>query len=316
MNLVAGMISIGVVALGAGPACGQNYPTKPIRVLSAEVGGGADFVARMVAQRISGPLGKQVVVENRPSRLIGDIALSATPDGYTLLLASSTFMFAPLFDKTSYDPIKDFAPISMLATAPNILVVHPSVPAKSVKELVALAKAKPGTLNYGSGGTGSSLHLAAELFKQMAHVDITRIAYKGAGPAMNDLIGGQVQIVFATAGTVTAHIKSGRVRALAVTSLKPSPLAPDLPTVAASGVPGYEIEAIYALVAPAKTPPAINKRLNQVIVQALNDTDLKEKFLNAGIEAASSSPAELDARTKSEIAKIRKLIKDQGIKVN
>ena len=315
-RVAAAMISIGVMALGAGPVCGQSYPTKPIRVLSAEVGGGADFVARLIAQRISGPLGRQVVVENRPSRLIGEIASKATPDGYTLLLASSTFLFAPLFGETPYDPVKDFSPISMLAKAPNIVVVHPSVPVTSIKELIALAKAKPGALNYGSGGTGSSLHLAAELFKQMAGVNITRIAYKGAGPAMNDLIGGQVQIVFATAGTVSSHVKSGRLRALAVTSLKPSALAPGLPTVAASGVPGYEIEAIYALEAPTKTPAAIIKQLNQVIVMALNDADLKEKFLNAGIEVASSSPGELAAKIKSEIAKITKLIKDQDIRVN
>jgi tripartite-type tricarboxylate transporter receptor subunit TctC len=315
-RLVAAMISIGLMVLGAGVVCGQNYPNKPIRILSAEVGGGADFVARIVAQHISGPLGRQVVVENRPSRLIGEIALKATPDGYTLLLASSTFLFAPLFGETPYDPVKDFLPISMLAKAPNVIVVHPSVPVTSVKELIALAKARPGALNYGSGGTGSSLHLAAELFKQMAGVDIARIAYKGAGPAMNDLIGGQVQMVFATAGSVTAHVKSGRLKALAVTSLQPSALTPGLPTVAASGVPGYEVEAIYALVAPAKTPAAIIKQLNQVIVLVLNEADLKEKFLNAGIEAAPNSPVELAAKIKSEIAKIARLIKDEGIRAN
>lgn len=310
------MISAGLAVLGPGVACGQNYPNKPIRILSAEAGGGADFVARFVAQSVSGPLGRQVVVENRPSRLIGEIAVRATPDGYTLLLASSTFLFAPLFGETHYDPVKDFSPVSMLAKAPNVLVVHPSVPVTSVKELIALAKARPGALNYGSGGTGSSLHLAAELFKQMAGVDLARIAYKGAGPAMNDLIGGQVQIVFATAGSVTAHVRSGRLRALAVTSLEPSALAPGLPTVAASGVPGYEMEAVYALVAPAKTPVAVIKQLNRVIVLALGQADLKEKFLNAGIEVATSPPGELAAKIRSEIAKIARLIKDQGIRAS
>jgi tripartite-type tricarboxylate transporter receptor subunit TctC len=310
------MISAGIAVSGPGIAFGQSYPTKPIRVLSAEVGGGADFVARLVAQRISGPLGRQVVVENRPGRLIGDILVKATSDGYTLLLASSTILFAPLFGETLYDPVKDFSPITMLASAPNIIVVHPSVPATSVKELIALAKARPGKLNYGSGGTGSSLHLAAELFKQMAGVDITRIAYKGAGPAMNDLVGGQVQMVFATAGSATLHVRSGRLRALAVTSREPSVLAPGLPTVAASGVPGYEMEAIYALVAPLNTPPPIIKQLNHVIVLALSQTDVQEKFLNAGIEAASSSPGELGAKIKSEIAKVARLVKDQGIRAN
>ena len=309
------MIFAGSLVL-AGAAIGQNYPYKPVRILSAEAGGGADFVARIVAQRISGPLGRQVVVENRPARLIGEIVAKATPDGYTLLLASSTFLFAPFFGETPYDPVKDFAPISMLAKAPNIIVVHPSVPVASLRELIALAKAKPGALNYGSGGTGSSLHLAAELFNQMAGVDITRIAYKGAGPAMNDLLGGQVQIVFATAGSVSAHVKSGRLKALAVTSPQPSALAPGLPTVAASGVPGYQMEALYSLVAPLKTPAAIIKQLNQVIVQALDQADLKERFLAAGIEAAPGSPGELAARFKSEIAAVGKLVKGSGMRAD
>jgi tripartite-type tricarboxylate transporter receptor subunit TctC len=212
--------------------------------------------------------------------------------------------------------VKDFAPISMLAKTPNIVVVHPSLPVTSVKELIALARAKPGALNYGSGGTGSSIHLAVELFKQMAGVDITRIAYKGAGPALNDLLGGQVQMMFATAGSVTPHVRSGRLRALAVTSPQPSALAPGLPTVAASGVPGYEMEAIYALVAPLNTPAPIIKQLNRVIVQALDQADLKERFLNAGVEAAFGSPGDLAARFKSEIAAVGKLVKDAGIRAD
>jgi len=304
------------MALGAGAACGQNYPYKPVRILSAEVGGGADFVARIVAQRISGPLGRQVIVENRPARLIGEIVVKATPDGYTLLLASSTFLFAPFFGETPYDPVKDFAPISMLAKTPNIVVVHPSLPVTSIRELIALARAKPGSLNYASGGTGSSIHLAAELFKQMAGVDITRIAYKGAGPAANDLLGGQVQMMFATAGFVTPHVKSGRLKALAVTSAQPSALAPGLPTVAASGLPGYSMEAIYALVAPLNTPAPVVRKLNQVIVQALDQTDLKERFLNSGVEADFGTPGELATRIKSEIAAVGKLVKDAGIRAD
>ena len=305
-----------LTALCAGIACAANYPYKPVRILTAEVGGGADFVARVVALRITAPLGRQVVVENRPGRLLGEVLVKATPDGYTLLLASSTILFAPLFGETNYDPVKDFVPISMLATAPNIIVVHPTVPVSSVKELIALAKSKPGQLNYGSGGTGSSLHLAAELFKQMAGVDITRIAYKGAGPAMNDLLGGQVQIVFATAGSVTRYISSGRLKALAVTSARPSPLAPGLPTVAAAGVPGYQMEAMYGLVAPLNTPAAVIKLLNQTVVQALAQPDLKELFLNTGIEAAASTPAELAARIKAEVAAVARLVKDAHIREN
>ncbi len=297
-----------------GVAAAQPYPYKPVRMLSAEVGGGADLAARVIAQRMAVPLGKQVVVENRPGRLIGDMLVKATPDGYTLLLISSTIMFAPLFGETFYDPIKDFAPISMVATNPNVVVVHASVAVNSVKELIALARAKPGQLNYGAAGTGSSIHLAVELFKQMAGVDITRISYKGAGPAVNDLLGGQVQLMFATAGSVMRHVSTGRLRALAVTSARPSPLAPGLPTVAASGLPGYEMVAIYALAAPARTPPAILRQLNQAVVESLADPELKERYLTSGMEAASSSPEALAARVKTEIATVAKLIKTAGIR--
>ncbi len=295
-------------------AFAQPYPYKPIRILSAEVGGGADLAARVIAQRMAVPLGKQVVVENRPGRLIGDMLVKATPDGYTLLLVSSTILFAPVFDHTNYDPAKDFAPISLVATNPNIVVVHSSVAATSIRELIALAKAKPGALNYGSGGTGSSIHLAVELFKQMAGVDITRIAYKGAGPAMNDLLGGQLQLMFATAGSVMRHVSSGRLRALAVTSAQPSALAPGLPTVAAAGLPGYEMVAIYALAAPLKTPAAIVNQLNQTVEQSLREAELKERFLASGMEAQSGSPDALAARIKSEIATVSRLVKNAGIR--
>ena len=253
-------------------------------------------------------------MENRPGRLIGEILVKSTPDGYTLILMSSTTMFAPLFGETNFDPVKDFAPISMVATNPNIVVVHSSVAATSIRELIALAKAKPGQLNYGSGGTGSSIHLAVELFKQMAGVDITRIAYKGAGPAMNDLLGGQVQLMFATAGSVMRHVTTGRLRALAVTSARPSPLAPGLPTVAEAGLPGYEMVAVYALAAPLKTPASIIKKLNDTVAQALTDAELKERFLTSGMEAVSSSPDALAARIKSEIATVARLVKDERIR--
>ena len=306
----------GLMAMSAGMASAQDFPNKPIRIVCAAAGGGADFVARIIAQAISGPLGQPVIVENRPSRLTGEIVAKATPDGYTLLLAGGTFMFAPLLGKMPYDPIQDFSSITMLARAPNVIVVHPSVPAKSVKELIALVKSRPGELNYASGGTGSSLHLAGELFKAMAGVNITRINYKGTGQAISDLVGGQVQMAFSSAATVAPHVKSGRLRALAVTSLQPSPLAPGLPTVTASGVPGYEVESIDYMLAPAKAPAAPIRRLNREIVRILSQTDLKEKFLNAGIEAAPSSPADLAAIMKSEIAKWGKVIKDAGIKAD
>ena len=310
------MLTIAVLLFGNGVASGQSYPTKPIRIIAAEVGGGADVVARIVANSMSVPLGQPVIVENRPASLNGEMVAKATPDGYTLLLASSTFIFAPLFRKEPYDPVKDFSPITMLAKAPNIIVVHPSVPVNSVKELIALAKAKPGVLNYASGGAGSSIHLAGELFKNMAGVDIVRVAYRGSGPALNALLGGQVQVMFATAASAAPHLKSGKLKALAVTGHQPSALVPGLPTVTASGVPGYEFEALYAISAPAKVPAAVIKRLNNDLVRVLNQADFKEKFLNSGVEAAPSSPTELATVIKSEIVKIGKLIKDANIRAD
>jgi tripartite-type tricarboxylate transporter receptor subunit TctC len=309
-------LSILIVAgvAGADGLAAQAYPNKYIRLLAAEAGGGNDLVARLIAQGISQPLGQQIIVENRPARVVGELAAKATNDGYTLLMASSTFLFAPLFEETKYDATKDFSPISMVATAPNILVVHPTVPVKSVQELIALAKSKPGTLNYGTGGTGSSLHLAAELFKQMAGVDIVRINYKGTGPAVNDLLGGQVQMVFATAQAVMQHVGSGRLRALAVTSPQPSALAPRLPTVAASGLPGYEMEALYAILAPAGAPATVIRKLNEVVVHYLTQANVKERLLNIGIESAPGSPRELSERMKSELAKIAELVKTAGMR--
>jgi tripartite-type tricarboxylate transporter receptor subunit TctC len=314
-GLVAAMTA-STLCLASGMAVGQNYPTRPVRIIAAEPGGGADFVARLTSTSISPSLGQPVIVENRPAALNGELVSRAIPDGYTLLLASSTFIYAPLFEKTNYDTLKDFAPISMLAKAPNVVVVHPSVPVNSVKELVALAKAKPGVLNYSSGGTGSSLHLAAELFKQLAHVDIVRVAYKGAGPAMTALLGGEVQVMFATAATVAPNLKSGKLKALAVTGSQPSPLAPGLPTVSASGVPGYQMEALYALVAPLKTQPAVIQRLNSTMLRVLSEPDVKQKFLSSGVEASPSTPKELGNILKNEIAKVGKLIRDTGMKVN
>ncbi len=301
-------------AIAATAVIAQPYPYKPVSILSAEVGGGADLAARVLAQSMSTSMGRQFVVENRPGRLIGEMLAKATPDGYTLLLVSSTILFAPLFGDTSYDPIMDFAPVSMVATNPNIVVVHAAVAATSIRELIALAKARPGALNYGSGGSGSSIHLAVELFKQMAGVDITRIAYKGAGPAMNDLLGGQLQLMFATAGSVMRHVGSGRLRALAVTSAQPSPVAPGLPTVAASGLPGYEMVAVYALAVPLKTPAPVVKQLNAAVAQSLSDAVLKERYLVSGMEAAASTPTVLAARIKSEIATVARLINTAGIR--
>jgi tripartite-type tricarboxylate transporter receptor subunit TctC len=209
--------------------------------------------------------------------------------------------------------VTDFSPISLASKSPNILAVHPSLPSKSVKELIGLAKAKPGQLNYASTATGGANHLSAELFKAMAGVNIVRIAYRGTGPALTALISGEVHLTFTSATAVAPHIKAGRLRGLAVTSAEPTPLAPGLPTVAASGIPGYEVESTDSILGPARMPPPIIKRLNQEIVRVLNQAEIKAKFLNAGVEAAPSSPEQLAATIKSEMAKWGKLIRDAGI---
>lgn len=315
-RIVVWMVSVGMSVLSTGVVTGQDYPGKPIRVVSPGPGGGADFVARFIAQGISGPLGQQVVVENRPAGVIpGQVVSKALPDGYTLLVNGNSFWIAPLMrDNIPYDPVKDFSPIALAVGSPNILVVHSSVAANSVKELIALAKAKPGVLNYASASAGGSVHLSAELFKYMAGVDIVRISYKTSGTSVNALVGGEVQLMFANAPPVVPHVKSGRLRALAVTTLQPSALFPEVPTVAGSGLPGFEVASVYALFAPARTPAAIVNRLNQEVVRFLGRTDVKEKFFAAGVETIGSSPEELAAAMKSEMTRMGKVIREAGIR--
>jgi tripartite-type tricarboxylate transporter receptor subunit TctC len=304
-----------LAGLNAAPIAAQNYPTKPIRIITGDVGGTADVIARIVAQAMTPGLGQQVIVDNRggASGAVATQAVSrAAPDGYTLLFYASALWLAPLMGNVPWDPVKDFAPVSLAASAPNVLVVHPSLPVKSVKELIALAKAKPGALNYGSGGAGGSPHLAGELFKSMAKVDIVRIAYKGTGPAVNDLLGGHVQLMFASAGALTSYVKSGRLRALAVTSLKPSALAPGLPPLAAT-VPGFVTVGYYPLFAPAATPASLIHRLQQEVAQVVHKPEVKERLINAGVEPVGGSPEELAALIKSEMVMWGKLFKEAGI---
>ncbi len=316
-----------IIALGAGAlaaalltsavACAQNYPVKPIRVVTAEPGGGNDLVARMIGQAITPRLGQQWIIDNRGGAggLIAiEIAAKAPADGYTLLVYAGNVWTIPLLRKNVHYEVKDFAPITWAARSPSTLVVHPSVPVHSVRDLIGLAKARPGQLSYGSGGIGTSTHLAAELFKSMAKVDILWVPYKGNGPAMNDLISGQVQLMFGTAGTVAPHIKSGRVRAIAVTSAEPSILAPGLPTVAASGLPGYESISIYGVYAPAGTPEAIIWQLNRAIVAVLNMPEIRERFFSVGMEAVGSTPEQFGATIRADTARLRKVINEAGIR--
>jgi len=291
----------------------QEYPSKPIRIITSPAGGGNDFPARIVARGVSGPLGQQVIVDNRPTVLIGDLVAKAPPDGYTLLVSGSPHWIGPLIEKTSYDPIRDFSPISLLDRAPVVLVVHPSMPVKSVKHLIALAKARAGELNYSSGGPGGSNHLGAILFNYLAGVNIVRVPYKGSGPAMTAVMSGEVHLMFPGVGAAAPHVKSGRLRALAVGGAQPSAFLPGVPTIAASGVPGYVSEAKHALFAPAGTPAAIVARLNQEVVRFLQSAEAKKFLFNGGVESVSSSPDELTATMKSEIATIGKILKAAGI---
>jgi tripartite-type tricarboxylate transporter receptor subunit TctC len=294
-------------------AAAQTYPVKPIRVVTSETGGGTDYAARIMAQELSASLGQPVIIENRGGGVYsGEIVSKATPDGYTLLVTGTSFWVGPLFRRTPYDPLRDFSPVTLLVNSPNVLVVNPALPVKSVRELIDLAKSRPGELNYASASTGSSSHLATELFKSMAGINVIRIPYKGTGPGLIDLIGGRVHFSFATSSGVETHIRSGRLRAIAVTSAEPSVLFPELPTVAAT-VPGYASGGGTAMLAPPRTPTAIIQRLNREAVAALAKPHVKDLFLKHGAEVVGNSPTQFAAVMKKEIDRIGKLIKDAGI---
>lgn len=296
---------------------GQNYPNKPLRMLAPESGGVNEVAGRVIAQALYDSLGQQIVVENRggaSGAIAGEILAKAPPDGYTLLYYGSTIWILPLLrDKVPYDPLRDFAPVSLAATAPFFLFTHPSVPAKTVQELIELCRANPGKYNYGSAGSGAATHLSAELFKIMAHVDIARIAYKGSALAGNAVAGGEVHMVFSSA-ILLSHVRAGRLRVLGVGAAKRSALAPEVPTIAEAGLPGFESSSPSGMFAPAKTPKVIIDRLNREIVRALQTPDVKERFHGAAIEAVGSTPEEFAAVVKAEIAKWGKVIKAAGIR--
>ena len=301
-------------AVLAGSAVAQPYPTKVVRIVTAAAGGGSDFATRLIATPLGPALGQQVIVDNR-GVLAADIAAKAPPDGYTLLLSGPTLWLLPFMRDNVASDIADFTPVTMATQTANILVVHPALPAKSVKDVIALAKARPGDLNFATSGTGNTVHIAGELFKAMTGIDIVRVNYKGASQALTDLASGQTQIMFAVPGSVLPHVKAGRLRALAVTSAQPTPLAPGLPTVAAT-VPGYESVSYLAIFAPAGTPAAIVTKLNQEIVRVLQRPDVKEKFLAAGIETVGSSPEAAAQLIKYEIARMGKVIRAANIRAD
>ncbi len=301
------------LALLASTATAQQYPAKPVRIVTTVPGGSQDLTARLIAPKLSERLGQQVIVDNRGGLLSMELVAKAPADGYSLLLASAALWTSQfLRDDVAWNPSRDYAPISLLVISPNVLVVHPSLPVRSVKDLIALAKARKGDLNYSSGQSGASSHIAGELFKSMTGTDIVRIAYKGQGPAMLALVTGETQVSFPNAAAAGPYMKSGKVRALAVTAAKPSALAPGLPTVASAGLPGYESKAILAMFAPAKTPPAIVSQLNAEIVRSLNEADVKQRLFDSGAEVIASSPSELAAEIKADTAIAGKLL--QGMK--
>jgi len=297
-----------------GNANAQAYPTKPVRIVVTGVGSGGDFAARLIAQGVAATLGQALIVDNRGSgNLPAEIVAKAAPDGYTLCLSAAPLWITPFLRKTAYDPLRDFAPVTLAISSPNILVVHPALPVKSVRDLIALIRAKPGALNYATSGIGASSFLAAELFKSMLRADMVRVNYKSGGLALTELISGQVQLMFANAGSVATHLQSGRLKALAVTSAKPSALMPGLPTIAAGGLPGYELVSVQGIFAPAGTPEAVITRLNREFIPFLRRADTREKFFAAGVEAIAGTPEELAATLKSEMARLGKVIQATGI---
>ena len=299
----------------------QPYPSKPVRMVVAfPPGGSTDLAARALSERLAEALGQPIVVENRPgaSGNIGAEAVArAAPDGYTLLMAATSFATSPaFFPKLGWDPVKDFAPVSLVATVPIVVVVNPAVPAKNPQELIAYSKANPGKLNLASPGAATLTRLSGEMFKQAAGLDWVTVHYKGGPPAVTDLLAGQSHVMFANISDVISHVKAGKLRAVAVTTAKRSAVVPDLPTVAESALPGFDVSTWQAVVAPAGTPREVVQRLNAEIVKAMAAPEMKQRFLSFGTDAATGTPDELGRFLADEVAKIGKIAKDVGAKAD
>jgi tripartite-type tricarboxylate transporter receptor subunit TctC len=309
-----------ILVAAAGATTAQPYPSRPIRlVVPFAPGGSADFVGRLVGQKLSETVGQQVVVENRGggSGMIGNEQVAkSVPDGYTLTIGTlgPFAVNQSLFGKMPYDPVRDFAPVTLTGAASHVLVAHPSIPVTTVKDLIALAKARPGQLTFASSGIGNATHLTGELFKYLAKVELVHVPYKGGGLAMTDLMGGQVSGSFASMPSALPHVRSGRLRAIAVSAGKRSPAIPELPTVAESGLPGFASEDWQGILAPAKTPPEIVARLNGELQRVLGLPELKEKLIAAGFEARTSTPEWFGDFMKAETVKWAKVVKEAGIK--
>jgi tripartite-type tricarboxylate transporter receptor subunit TctC len=300
------------------PVAAQDYPTKPIRlIIPFPPGGSNDVVGRMIAQQLGDRLGQQVVVDNRGGAggIIGtEQASKAAPDGYTLLIISIAHAVSPWLYKLQYDPIKSFVPVSILASGPNVLVVHPSLPVHSVTDLIALAKENPGQLNYASAGIGSFQHLGGELFKLTAGVNIVHVPYKGGGPAMTDVLGGHTKIMFSSLVQTTPFVLNGQLRALGTSGAKRNPALPDVPTIAEAGLPGYEATNWWGIVAPAGTPPAIVEKLHKEIAAVQNSPQTKEQFAAQGADIVQMTAPEFGTFIEKEINKWERVVKEAGIK--
>ena len=299
-----------------------EYPTRSVRfVIAFSPGGPSDILTRLVGGKLSESFGQPFVFDNRPGaggNVAGEIVAKSPPDGYTLLMGNNSILAtnASLYQKMNFDPVKELAPVVLIASQPNVLVVHPSLPVRSVKELVALAKSKPGQLNYASSGSGAAAHLAAELFKSMAKVDMVHIPYKGAGPALFDMLTGQCQVMFATALSVRPHLESGRLRPLAVTTATRSRSLPELPTIAETGLPGFEATTWHGVVAPAGTPPPVIARLNGEINKIVQAPDVRERLANQGAEVIGGTPKDFADYIQREIPKWAKVIKNSGARAD
>jgi tripartite-type tricarboxylate transporter receptor subunit TctC len=314
-------VLVAVVFIHAGAAHAQAYPTKPIRLIVPQsAGGSTDLVARPLAQKLTEVFKQAIVIDNRTgagSTIGSDIVAKSAPDGYTLLAVAASFSMSPsLYRKLPFDPIRDFAPITQLSAFPNILVVQPSLPVKSVKELIAYAKARPGQLNFGSSGVATGTHLSMEQFMYLTGIKMVHVPYKGGAPSVNALLGGEVQVTFATISTALPFVKAGRLRALAVSTARRSASAPEVPTIAESGLPGYDYASWIGLLAPAKTPAAIVMKLNAEVVKAIRSPELKVILDVEASEPIGNSPEAFAAILKTEVARWAKVVKAAGIKAD
>ncbi len=322
-RLVGAVIGAATLGIAATPAiAADKYPSKTITiVVPFSAGGTTDILARIIGVKLGQTTGQTVIIDNRPGAggNIGSALVAKSPaDGYTLLMGTvgTHAINQTLYPKLQFDPIKDFAPLTRVANVPNLLVVHPSVPVKNVKELIAYAKANPGKLNFGSSGNGSSIHLSGELFKNMTGVDMQHVPYKGSAPAVTDLLGGQISMMFDNMPSAIQHVKSGKLRPIAVTTAKRSPGLPNVPTIAEAGVPGYEATSWFGLLAPAGTPADVVKRLNADLVKILAMPDVKKQMAEQGAEAYSETPAAFATFIKNETAKWAKVVKASGAVVD